>query len=296
MNIKAYVPFDICKLNVSRIGNFVLFHILWNHIIQNKSCQNKKNVRSKKNSTILYIWHISTIIVNIVQICSGSFQAMNAFITHSGFPSLAHNIFWTFREWVDFNCYQFSYTGTTFPRTLFLLCWVTRDFVGGGGVMRNRKQKETAGHSFLHRRLLVQGLALPLFTLTVAYLLAHFLGAGQHPGLQVFQIWPVLFLQSHWLLVRGIFNKGSNGINLSYRSPPLSVFGVWRWWDTDSSVHCSGFQLTLSGSNFSLLPLHTHFFLPDHLILWFWVVSKWLCFCAQTWLNQADKFGPYLIF
>lgn len=51
-----------------------------------------------------------------------------------------------------------------------------------------------------------------------------------------------------------------------------SEFGGYWYWHTDISVHCSRFQLTLAGSNFSLLPtLHIHF--SYQTILWFFIIS-----------------------
>lgn len=59
------------------------------------------------------IWHISTTIVNVVQIWLGSFQGVNAFITHSGFPSLIYNIFE--HSGMDFNCINLAKLELLFP-------------------------------------------------------------------------------------------------------------------------------------------------------------------------------------
>lgn len=89
--------------------------------------------------------------------------------------------------------------------------------------------------------------------------------------MQVFQLWPVLFLQP--LCLFGQVQAGSHGIIPSYRSPPSSVLGIWRGKDTVISVHCSGFLLTLAGSNLCLPPDFISIFLLDFLILGFLVIS-----------------------
>ena len=77
----------------------------------------------------------------------------------------------------------------------------------------------------------------------IAFQLAHFIGAEQQLGPQVFQLHK-FFLQPH--LHFGQSGAYTVGISLSYRSLQ-SRFWVQRWSDTDF-VHCSRFQLTFVGS------------------------------------------------
>lgn len=74
---------------------------------------------------------------------------------------------------------------------------------------------------------------------------------------------PVFFLQPHWHLgqvhMQFRFKWHQSFIQITSIISVLSV-EVTRHWHTDISVHCSGFQLTLADSSFSLLsPFPIHF-------------------------------------
>lgn len=181
---------------------------------------------------------------------------------------------------------------------MLLLCWATRDFVGEGGVIRNRKQKETAGYLFYTEDSWYRALLYHCSHSLLLICWLTFLVQGSMQACRSSRYGQSSFfsLTDSWL--------GAYSTKAQMASTFLTDHLHYRYLEFGDGETQTALSIVVDfGSPLQVPifpcspPLTSYpFFLPDHLILWFWVVSKWLCFCAQTWLNQADKFGPYLIF
>lgn len=133
------------------------------------------------------IWHISTTIVNIVQIRLISFQLVNAFLViqgsqlwyltsleHSGNgkDSYCNNLVKLKTFFLDFPSIYISNFGE--PQDFFFFF-----------VWEKESRKEKGIHT---EDIRCRAQAAPNITHIIAYLLAHFVSTGQQPGLQVFQL------------------------------------------------------------------------------------------------------------
>lgn len=208
------------------------------------------------------IWHISTTIVNIVQIRLISFQLVNAFLViqgsqlwyltsleHSGNgkDSYCNNLVKLKTFFLDFPSIYISNFGE--PQDFFFFLY---------------EKKKAEKKKVFTQKILGAGPRLHLIShisLLICWLILLVQGSSQDCRFSNFAS-PIFFSLID-TLVRCLLNAGLNGINLSYRSP-LSITSVLNLegsvTDILTSLSAVRFHFTLAGSNFSLLPsLHTIF-------------------------------------